>query len=322
MKLTDLCKQIEEKFKEKVQTLVYIENDPAFKALLNKFLSQFNIGVIDIYSKEKIYEILEHEKFQLIIILSKEIKEGFSEFIFHIKTLVPESKILIIFDLMILEYLYLSKIEFSNFLSWGVDDFIIKPFSLEEFKAKIFKLLKEYILFKEIKKLEREDPLIGVFNRRYFEEIIREEAYRAVRQKYPLIIFMIDIDNFKWYNNSYGRQKGDKVLKDLAEILQKSTRDKIDKVFRYDRDKFTIILPYINWRNSLIIVERIIRRWEEFNKDITLSIGISQILPEGSLEKSVNSLIKRADKALYLAKKEKGNSYEVDKETLRLVSYL
>jgi len=322
MRLTDLCKQIEEKFKEKVQTLVYIENDPAFKALLNKFLSQFNIRVIDIYPKEKIYEILEHEKFQLIIILSKEIKEGFSEFIFHIKTLVPESKILIIFDLMILEYLYLSKIEFSNFLSWEVDDFIIKPFSLEEFKAKIFKLLKEYILFKEIKKLEREDPLIGVFNRRYFEEIIREEAYRAVRQKYPLIIFMIDIDNFKWYNNSYGRQKGDKVLKDLAEILQKSTRDKIDKVCRYDRDKFTIILPYINWRNSLIIVERIIRRWEEFNKDITLSIGISQILPEGSLEKSVNSLIKRADKALYLAKKEKGNSYEVDKETLRLVSYL
>ena len=108
----------------------------------------------------------------------------------------------------------------------------------------------------------------------------------------------------------------------MAEILQKSTRDKIDKVFRYDKDKFTIILPYINWRNSLIIVERIIRRWEEFNKDITLSIGISQILPEGSLEKSVISLIKRADEALYLAKKEKGNSYEVDKETLRLVSYL
>lgn len=133
---------------------------------------------------------------------------------------------------------------------------------------------------------------------------------------------MIDIDNFKWYNNHYGRQKGDKVLKDLAKIFQKSTRDKIDKVCRYDRDKFTIILPYINWRNSLIIVERIIRRWEEFNKDITLSIGISQILPEGSLEKSVNSLIKRADEALYLAKKEEGNSYEIDKKTLRLVSYL
>ena len=138
MRLTDLCKKIEEKFKEKVQTLVYIENDPAFKALLNKFLSQFNIRVIDIYPKEKIYEILEHEKFQLIIILSKEIREGFSKFIFHIKTLVP--------DLMILEYLYFSKIEFSDFFSWGIDDFIIKPFSLEEFKAKIFKLLKEYII--------------------------------------------------------------------------------------------------------------------------------------------------------------------------------
>jgi len=63
MRLTDLCKQIGEKFKEKVQTLVYIKNDPAFKALLNKFLSQFNIRVIDIYPKEKIYEIFEQKNF-------------------------------------------------------------------------------------------------------------------------------------------------------------------------------------------------------------------------------------------------------------------
>ena len=54
---------------------------------------------------------------------------------------------------------------------------------------------------------------------------------------------MIDIDNFKWYNNYYGRQKGDEVLKDLAEIFQKSTRDKIDKVCRYDGNKFSVVLP-------------------------------------------------------------------------------
>jgi len=72
--------------------------------------------------------------------------------------------------------------------------FIIKPFLLEEFKAKIFKLLKEYILFKEIKKLEREDLLTGVFNRRYFKkEIIREEVYKGIRQKYT----------YNFYNNRY-----------------------------------------------------------------------------------------------------------------------
>jgi len=322
LKLVDLCEQIEKKFKERVQSLIYIENDPAFRALLNKFLTQFNINVVEAYSKEEITNILEKEKFQIVIILSKEIKDGLSGFIFHIKNVSPESKILIILDLMILEYLYLSKIDFSDFFSWGVDDFIIKPFSLEEFKAKIFKLLKEYIMFKEIRKIEREDPVTGVFNRKYFEEVIMEEAYRAIRQKYPLIIFIINIDDFKLLNQKYGHQKGEKVLKALAQVLQSSTRERVDKVCRYDGDKFAVILPYINWRKSLTVVERIIGKWEEIDKEVKLSIGISQILPEKSLEKSVSSLIKRANEALELAKKEKENSYEVDKETLRLVHYM
>ncbi len=322
MKLVNLCEQIERKFKKKVQSLIYIENDSAFRALLNKFLSQFNINVIEVFSKEEMIDLLEKEKFQIIVILSKEIKDGFSNFIFQIKNLSPESRILIILDLMVLEYLYLSKIDFSDFFSWGVDDFIVKPFSLEEFKAKIFKLLKEYLMFKEIKRIEREDPVTGVFNRNYFEEIIMEEAYRAIRQKYPLIIFIVNIDDFKVYSKKNGHQKGEEVLKKLSEILQSSTREKVDKVCRYDEDKFAIVLPYINWGRSLIIVERIIKKWEEVDNEVKLSIGISQILPEMSLEKTVASLIKRANKALELAKKEKENSYEVDKETLRLIHYI
>jgi len=114
LKLSDLCKQIEEKFKEKVQALLYIENDPAFRALLNKFLTQFNIDVVEVFSKEEMLAILDQERFQILIILSKEIKEGFSSLVFNIKTLAPESKILIILDFMILEYLYLLKIDFSD----------------------------------------------------------------------------------------------------------------------------------------------------------------------------------------------------------------
>jgi len=321
LKLPDLCKQIEERFKEKVQVLLYVENDPAFRALLNKFLTQFNIDVVEAFSKEEIFINLEQEKFQILIILSKELKEGFSSLVFNIKTLAPESKILIILDFMILEYLYLLKVDFLDFFSWGVDDFIIKPFSLEEFKAKIFKLLEEYLMFKEIRKIEREDLITGVFNRKYFEEVIMEEAYRALRQKYPLVIFMISIDNFKWYNRHYGHQSGEKILRELAKVLQKSTREKIDKVCRYDEDKFVIIIPYINWRKSLAIAERIIKKWEEVNKEINLSIGISQILPEISLERSVSFLINRAKEALELAKKERENSYEVDRETLKLIHY-
>ncbi len=322
MKLNDLCIHIEKKLKEKLKVLLYIEGDPLFRSFLNKFLSQFGINVLEVDQKEKIYELLKQEKAQLIIILSREIKKGFSEFIFYLKTLVPETRILIILDLVVLEYLYFYKVDFLDLFTWGVDDFIIKPFSLEEFKAKIFKLLKEYLLFKEIKKLEIEDPITGVFNRKYFEEIIVEESYRALRQKYPLVIFMVDIDDFRWYIQNFGQEEGTKVLKELAKNLQNSTREKIDKVFRYNIERFALILPHINWQKSISIVERIIKRWEQTQyKDLTLSIGISQILAEKSLEDSVTSLIKRVNEALKLAKKEKGNTYEVDKETLRLIPF-
>jgi diguanylate cyclase (GGDEF)-like protein len=60
---------------------------------------------------------------------------------------------------------------------------------------------------------------------------------------------MIDLDNFKWYNDTFGHQEGDKLLKSFGEILWKNVRNKIDKVCRYGGDEFVIILPYTFWRN-------------------------------------------------------------------------
>ena len=130
---------------------------------------------------------------------------------------------------------------------------------------------------------------------------------------------MIDLDNFKFYNDNFGHQAGDELLKSLAYVLTTSTRKRIDRVCRYGGDEFTIILPHINWEGSLLIVDRIFKKWERLNfESVTLSIGVAQLLPQNTLENTISSLIKRADEAMYKAKKITGNTYEVDPESIKL----
>jgi len=180
--------------------------------------------------------------------------------------------------------------------------------------------MKEHYLDIKLQKFIVEDPLTRVYNRRYFEEMIREEIYKALRQRYPLSLMMIDIDNFKWYNDTFGHQEGDKLLQIFGEILWKNVRDKVDKVCRYGGDEFTIISPYTSWKNAALIAERICKNWEERNfSSVTLSIGISQLIERKTLEESVSDLIKRADKAMYEAKKVKKNTWVIDKESLKQV---
>ncbi len=161
-------------------------------------------------------------------------------------------------------------------------------------------------LHSELTRLATTDGLTGLYNHRMFQERLTEEIMRAKRYKRKLFILMIDIDHFKKFNDMYGHQTGDEVLKTVARIIKENTRS-IDFAARYGGEEFVIILPDTDCKNALTVAERLRKAVENFPfflKDgtktkITISIGIA-CYPEDSVDK--DDLIKKADKALYHAK--------------------
>jgi diguanylate cyclase (GGDEF)-like protein len=152
------------------------------------------------------------------------------------------------------------------------------------------------------------DPLTGLYNRRYMEESLERELSRAVRKKSGLGIMMLDVDHFKQFNDTFGHEAGDAVLRQLGNLLSTQFRGE-DVVCRYGGEEFTVILPEAN-------AEAILRRAEhlceeakkgvaEFHdqtpKSISLSIGVSNFPTDGA---TAETLLRAADAALYRAKKQ------------------
>ena len=166
--------------------------------------------------------------------------------------------------------------------------------------------IKKVLLYETVEKLATTDSLTGLYVRQYFSERLGEELQRSKRYKLKLALLMIDIDDFKQANDTYGHLVGDVILKSLGAILKESTRE-IDLVSRYGGEEFTVGLPETGADGALIVAERIRRRvaenifkaYDEKLK-ITVSIGIS-VYPKDSAK--TRDLIERADKAMYTAKK-------------------
>jgi len=187
-------------------------------------------------------------------------------------------------------------------------DFIVKPFLRDELEAKINRVLRERFIIRQLEQLSMRDPLTNLENRRAFDIHIRDEVVRALRQKYPLFLAMIDIDRFKEFNDTLGHPAGDQLLQEVADIMSTCVRRKVDLVFRYGGDEFAIILPQIDWAQAEAIGNRLLRCFgtrPRDNRDQTgLSIGIARFIRhEGySLDADIEDCIERADQALYAAK--------------------
>ncbi|SHK57049.1 GGDEF domain-containing protein [Thermocrinis minervae] len=157
------------------------------------------------------------------------------------------------------------------------------------------------LLIDSLKENVYKDPLTGLYNRLYLEEALPREAARAKRYGMALSIILLDLDNFKLINDTYGHLYGDSVLKKVAEIIVGSLR-KSDVAFRYGGEEFVILLPYTDIRSAKVVAERIKKLCEEM-LHITLSAGIKQISNFEDPMKDVEC----ADMALYTAKREGRN---------------
>lgn len=169
---------------------------------------------------------------------------------------------------------------------------------------------------KEIHNLAYYDSLTGLANRTFFYNMAEKFLEDARRSSKKLGLMFIDVDKFKSINDTYGHKIGDKVLKEVAKILTKSTR-KNDIISRHGGDEFLILLPNIKqYNNYKTIASRIANANKEIGIDnkikikIPLSIGVSFYPKDGD---SIDQLISKADKAMYCAKNSGGDKCAIYK---------
>ena len=165
--------------------------------------------------------------------------------------------------------------------------------------------MKKVLLYETVEELAITDDLTGLSVRRYFFERLKEEVARSKRYKFKFSLLMIDIDDFKALNDTYGHLVGDVVLRDVSRIIKENSRE-MDLVARYGGEEFSLVLPETRQEAAMLVGERIRRKvaenvfraYDEKVK-VTISAGVA-VYPDDASE--VSGLVEKADKALYDAK--------------------
>ncbi len=208
---------------------------------------------------------------------------------------------------------YSGDYSYEEAISKGASDFVFKPVRFEELLLRLRRVLKERRLTQErvhmldkLKRLSITDGLTKLFNSRYFYNQIKAEIDRTSRYQRPLSLLLLDIDQFKEFNDNYGHLEGDKVLVGLGQVIRSCLR-KMDSAYRYGGEEFTVILPETEGDEAATVAERIRSAVEEEEYTpnrgeapiaITISIGVTEFVPG----EEVAIFVQRADKAMYLSK--------------------
>ena len=164
-------------------------------------------------------------------------------------------------------------------------------------------------LNQKLQSLAVTDGLTGLHNHRAFQDYLEEQFQTAMRNKQPLALILMDVDHFKQYNDTYGHQAGDEVLRQVAQILQANVREG-DFVARYGGEEFVVVLPRTDSESAVAVAERLreaVQSAEWRLRPVTGSFGVACIRPDMETRQE---LIEAADQALYQAKKNGRNRVE------------
>lgn len=201
----------------------------------------------------------------------------------------------------------------------GADEFLIKPVNREELVVRIRSLIKKKrYMDRLVNRFETTlcssitDDLTELYNCSYLKHFMELEIKRCDRQHQPMSFIMIDIDDFKQYNDTYGHPAGDILLKQFGRLIKKTVRD-IDLAARYGGEEFGIVLPYTNREEALSVAEGVLNSLRNCSlseepsrlcERKTASMGIA-CYPDNGV--SVAEIIQHADDALYRAKRQGKN---------------
>jgi diguanylate cyclase (GGDEF)-like protein len=218
----------------------------------------------------------------------------------------------------------------------GADDYVTKPFSLDEIDARIKANLRKRELYlgleeanrrlreanARLKELARTDEKTGLANYRSFRHRLEEELRRAMRYGTPLSLAMIDLDDFKTVNDRFGHAAGDRTLRSVARVLRTAARV-TDFVARYGGEEFAVLLPHTGPTEALRVAQRIRRAVAGGHHTegagpafrLSLSVGIAAFPNDPSVT-DADQLVAASDRALYAAKAAGKDRCVVDAESL------
>jgi len=190
----------------------------------------------------------------------------------------------------------------------GASDYITKPFHSSIVKLRVQNQIQFSSQFNIVKALSLMDELTGLFNRRGFDSRLRLEWSRARREQTPISVMMIDIDNFKKYNDVYGHLQGDIALQSVAKIIEQTLKRPADFCARWGGEEFVALLPDTELPGALRVAEQIRKNVEDTQitcsdgdiTNTTVSIGVNINMPKQDV--LVQDFIAGADHALYAAK--------------------
>ncbi len=284
------------------QQLLLVDDDPTILNLLTEFVSRLGHQYRTAGDGLEAMSLLEQSSSTIVITDLLMPRMNGMELIREIKKLWPETDVMAITG-------YSRDFHYTDVIKAGACDFIQKPFNLDELEAKLNRIIRERGYRALLKRLSIRDVLTDLYNRRFLDQKLEEEAQRATRQNYPLFLIILDLDNFKELNDTLGHQAGDEVLQRLAHVLSNSIRRNVDIPFRYGGDEFAVMIPQASTKQVKRIAERIRRNY--LNEDIgktSLSIGISRFRRTNrGLREDINEFIRKADVSMYTAKKAGGN---------------
>ncbi|MDR2578166.1 MAG: diguanylate cyclase [Chitinispirillales bacterium] len=193
-------------------------------------------------------------------------------------------------------------------LRLGAVDYITKPFHAPIMLARVKTHLQMADYIREIESFSETDTLTGLANRRSFDKRLNMEWSRAMREKEPLSLLMIDADKFKSYNDTYGHMQGDTLLRTMGDIFSKAVKRAGDMVARWGGEEFSVLLPNTGLDAAVRIAEHM--RTEIADTVIpqpngqptrtTISIGVNCEIP--TVDSVVDDFLIKADKRLYAAK--------------------
>ncbi|HHY60501.1 MAG TPA: diguanylate cyclase, partial [Clostridia bacterium] len=194
----------------------------------------------------------------------------------------------------------------------GASDYLLKPFHIAELKARVKALIggkqKQEVLLcnlKQMSVLAEQDGLTGLYNHRYFVDNLKHRFHLAKEHNIPIAVLMMDVDDFKFYNDRNGHLAGDQVLREVAQIIRTMVRGD-DIPARYGGEEFVALLWDVTEAQAVKVAERIReaiaaypfpQREHQPGGKVTVSIGVA-VTPADS----PSALLQKADEALYRAK--------------------